>query len=338
MPKSFETPQAEIPQTEMPEIYKLRREELLQKFSNERLKDINIQRVKSFIEKEGGSLKQFIFIEPEELNELKTITQDWTSGPKYFSRKETLGYYISNIDLILIRRDKDYEQVNGKIFTEGQLVHELTHATSGFRKYVADEDGFNYNPRVGFALTYTQFPWGWFFEEGWADMQRANYLTKYTPAEQRQNLASALKYGDIGLEDTVPIVIAKSGNYVPVPLKYLHLCPKSGINISVSAFAAYAVELLCQQDPTWKQLIKEARNSSEGLRKFAQAVEKRSPGLYKKLQVGDYDIESFETKLLLVINEIAGGKENVIKAKGLLKSVWANILTKESEKNSGVTT
>ena len=76
-----------------------------------------------------------------------------------------MGYYISNIDLILIRRDKDYEQVNGKIFTEGQLVHELTHATSGFRKYVADEDGFNYNPRVGFALTYTQFPWGWFFEE-----------------------------------------------------------------------------------------------------------------------------------------------------------------------------
>ena len=121
---------------------------------------------------------------------------------------------------------------------------------------------------------------------------------------------------------------ATASEFLPLPIKYVFVSPEGEPQVPPSAFAGYALELLCKKDPSIKPLLTEGRSSVEGLRKLAQAIERITPGLYKRLQAGNYSPEGFGfyEKLSKVIYDVGGGIENAIIAKGLLKDTWDEIL------------
>lgn len=76
-----------------------------------------------------------------------------------------------------------------------------------------------------------------------------------------------------------------------------------------------------------KKLLIEGRSSVEGLRKLARALENVMPGLYKKLQTGEYSEKSFSEKLSFVI-QVVGGIRRVVRAQDSLRDFWDKLLQK----------
>lgn len=308
---------------EMPSDFESVKNRLLEEFPRERFEDINTERVESFIRQEGLEIKPFIVFDRKDLQKVRDIVGNTGLLRSVFKNGES-GLYSPEMDFILIVRDEDYEKSSGKIFTEGLLAHELAHANSMYQGYVTADYKSFYTPRVGFCLPQNQIPWGWLLEEGWADMHRANYFLQHASDEEKRKLETALKFGNVDMEDTIPM-ITFAGEILPLPFKYLFITPEGKPITRSSAYASYALELLCKKDPTIKSLLIEARSSVEGLKKLAQAVEKIMPGLYKKLQTSDYTEASFSEKLATVISDVAGGIKSSVTASGALRNKWNDL-------------
>lgn len=309
---------------EMPPDFEQVKNRLLVEFPREHIKGINTERVENFIRQEGLWVKPFIVFDRKNLQKVREIVGNTGLLRSVFNNGES-GLYSPEMDLILIVRDEEYEKSSGTIYTEGLLAHELAHASSMYQGYVtADKKSF-YTSRVGFCLPQNQIPWGWLLEEGWADMHRADYFAQHASNEEKEKLENALMFGNLDMNDTIPIT-TPTGETLPLPIKYLYVTPEGKPTTKSSAYAGYALELLCKKDSSIKPLLIEARDSVEGLRKLAQAIEKIMPGLYKTLQTGDYTENGFSEKLATVISGVAGGTENAVTAKDSLRSRWNNLL------------
>lgn len=311
---------------EMPQSFELVRNRLLAEFPKEKIEGIDTNRVENFIHQQGLETKPFIVFDRKDLQKVKKIVGETGLLRSVFSNGEC-GLYSPEMDMALVARDRDTEESSGAIYTEGLLTHELAHASSMYQGYVTpDQKGF-YTPRVGFCLPQNEIPWGWLLEEGWADMNRANYFAEHASDEEKKKLENVLQFGNIDMEDTVPSSHPLNNNEaIPLPIKYLYITADGRPTTKSSAYGGYALELLCKKDPSIKPLLIEARSSVEGLRKVAQAIDKIVPGLYKSLSVGDYTEASFFEKLAYVIENVAGGTRNAIKASDSLRSSWDNIL------------
>ena len=171
------------------------------------------------------------------------------------------------------------------------------------------------------------------WKKGWAEMHRANYFARYASRnEEKEKSENALKLGIFNMEDTIPIIVSDN-KVLPLPAKYFYVTPKGKPSTTISAYAGYALELLCKKEPSIEQLLVKARSSVEGLRKLIQAIEKISPGLYKILQTGDYTEENFSEKLATVIqSNVVGGIENAIitQTPGPLKDKWDYFLERKN--------
>ena len=156
-------------------------------------------------------------------------------------------------------------------------------------------------------------------------MHRADYFASHASDEEKGKLENALRFEDLDMEDTVPIT-TPSGKTLPLPIKYLYITPEGKPITKSSAYAGYTIELLFRKDPAIKPLMIEARNSVDSLRKFAQAIEKIAPGLYKELQTSDYTEDNFSEKLATVVAKVVGGTEKAITAKSSLRQAWDRFL------------
>ncbi|MBU1500072.1 hypothetical protein KKE48_04360 [Patescibacteria group bacterium] len=312
--------------SEMPPAFESVKDRLFREFPKKRIEGINTERVEDFIRQEGLEIKPYIIFDREDLPRVRDIVGSTGLLRSIFKNGEC-GLYSPEMDMVLVTRDRDYEKSSGSIYTEGLLVHELAHASSVYQGYVtADYKGF-YTPRVGFCLPQNQVAWGWLLEEGWADIHRADYFAQNASEEEKQKLEEALRFGTIGMEDTVPIT-TPAGETLPLPAKYLYITPDGKPTTKSSSYAGYALELLCKSNPAMQNLLIEGRSSVDGLRKLVQAFEKIMPGLYKKLQTGEYSEASFSEKLSTVVTNVAGGMDSAVRAQGALRSTWNNLLHK----------
>lgn len=312
--------------SEMPPAFESVKDQLFREFPKERIEGINTERVEDFVRQKGLEIKPYIIFDRKDLPRVREIVGNTGLLRSIFKNGEC-GLYSPEMDMVLITRDREYEESSGVIYTEGLLVHELAHASSMYQGYVtADYKGF-YTPRVGFCLPQNQVAWGWLLEEGWADMHRANYYAQNASEEERAKLEDALRFGKIEIEDTVPISTS-NGETLPLPVKYLYITPEGKPTTKSSAYAAHALELICRKNPAMQNLLIEGRSSVEGLRKLAQAFEKIMPGLYKILQTGEYSEASFSEKLSTVVTNVAGGMDSSVRAQGSLRSTWNNLLHK----------
>ncbi len=320
--------------TEMPETFRLVKENLLREFPKENIEGINTQRVEEFIKKEGLEVKPYIVVEKEDLSRVRDICGS-TNLLRGALERGYQGIYLAEIDLALVVRERDYEKMNGVIFTERRLIHELSHASSKFQTLVMSEtmndSGITqsfYTSRVGFCMPQNKTPWGVMFEEGWAEMCATDYFVQHATEDDKDRLRKALGFGRLDLEDTIPMRPSSSeeNRVLPVPIKYIYLRPDGMPTSSLPVFAACAIEILCEKNQALSNLLIEARASTDGLRKVAREVGRMAPELYKFLQTSNYSEQDFFERLGVVINKVGGGIENVIKAKGTLKDKWDKIL------------
>ncbi len=293
---------------------------LLSEFPVEKIKEVNVDRVKKFITDQGLKVKPFIIFNEKDIYKVKEIVGGIGLLSKGFS--EARGMYIPEIDMVLVMIREEEVEINGQTFVEGVLVHELAHANNEYLTYVTPDKKRYQSPRVGFCVIQDEKPWGWLLEEGWADMLRAEYLTECVANEFKEQI----KVGDLDMNDSI---VARNpiGKVFPIPLKYLYRDDEDKLVTHDSAFAGYVVELLCEKDPTIRSLMIEARSSISALKNLIRAINKVSPGLYTKLQNRRYSEKSFTDMLIYVINEVCGGIRQVIKVSEPLREEWEQALT-----------
>lgn len=206
-------------------------------------------------------------------------------------------------------------------------MHELAHANNRYLRYVSPSENTFYIPRVGFCLPQNELPWGWFLEEGWADMHRGNYFAENASEEERRKLIGVLRYGDVRMEDTIPVYNISSRRFLPIPIKYLYLTSDGKPTFKSSSYAAYGLELLCKINPEIKDLLFEGRKSIEGLRMLAKIIDKIQPGLYRRLQMTDYTEEDFAKKLHTVISYLRDKSQAVSASTDFLRNKWTPLLS-----------
>jgi hypothetical protein len=310
--------------TEMPSAFSSVKEQLIREFPRERVVGLDTKRVERFIEEKGLSVKPYIIFDSNDSDRLEKITAN-SNLPRNAFHNGAHGLYSPDMDLTLVRRDKKLEKVNGGIYTEGLLAHELAHASSMYQGYVTSDKQRFYTRRVGFCLPLNNTPWGWLLEEGWADMHRAEYFAKFATVEQKSKIDTVMQFGQLNLEDTVPITTPR-GDILPIPVKYLNLTENGGPTIKSSAYAGYALELLCKKNPSLYSILKQARGSVEGLKKLAVQIDKISPSLYRFLQTSEYSEEDFSNKLQGVVSKIYGDVRSLIKGPTQLQDKWSSLL------------
>lgn len=307
--------------------FELIKKRLLAEFPRERLTGLNIERAENFIRQKGLEIKPFIMFEKKDYKKVMEIVGETGLIGSVFD-EDAAGLYIPEIDLILIERDKDYEESSGAIYTEGLLVHELAHASSRhYEGSVRVLDEGLYSPRVGLCVLSPEIEKtsGLLLEEGWADMQRADYFAQNASAKEREVLERVSLSGKLNMNDTV-IATPPKGEILPLPIKYFYVTPQGNRATKLWGIAGFLLELLCKKNPSLKSSLIKSRSSDEGLREVAKAIESIKPGLYKNLKTSNCTTDSCIEKLSMVIYEVMGGIENVIIASGSLREQWNEVL------------
>jgi hypothetical protein len=314
--------------TEMPSHVKNMRERFLQEFPKEKHTDLNLLRIEKFISEQGLTAKPYVIFEKEDIPRIQEIEGGTNLLRSFYKKESVKGIYNPEAGLVFIIRDRELEQANGIIYTEGVLVHELAHGSSASQDYLVHKEGGIYSPRVGFGLPQNEKPWGWFLEEAWAESQKGEYIEKFASEEDRKKLEDKLNYGELNYSDTVAMQYEK-GKYIPLPLKYLYIDSNGQPHYGDSALAGFALDILYKKHPELKKLMIEARESTEGLKQLARKLNSISPNLYKEIQLGGPDPREFVQKCLLIIDQVGGGKKNCIKAQGKLEKFWNNMSSQE---------
>lgn len=299
------------------------RDQLLSEFPLNKVEGLNIARAVNFIKDKGLEVKPFVIFDAKDLRKVWHILGQSRELRDQFTGN-TVELYSPEADVVVVRRDLEYEEVNGPIYTEGMLVHGLAHATTINYGYSTTNGVDYWTPRSGLSFT-GEAKWGQLLEEGWADINRATYVAQNATEGEKTKLEKALQFGRLDMEDTIPLETSAEG-ILPMPVKYLNVVPGGEIEAIPSSYAGFAAELLCDSNPAMQKALIDSRKSVGGLRQLAREVDRIKNGLYLRLQGGDYSPTEFLRKLSMVIMEIGGGVEKTVKANGILRNTWNRIL------------
>jgi hypothetical protein len=279
---------------EMPEDWRILREKL--KNFESKTDGLNIKRVKDFMKERGLPIKDFVLYDEEDILNFREIF-----GENDASLITSVGgIYLAMLDIILVRRERALELVNGPIYEEGKLVHEMNHAANRYDTYVKKGEVVT-RPRSGFVVLNTHFreyngenvekkenqsPWGYFLEEGFADLQRGDYV--------EQNISADMKEKRNSLTTVTNEYKTLSGVVYRESEKYLSVMKDNKtVGSPFTAVAATGLEMLCEKQPNLKQVLIEARSDIEKLREVSRLINEIKPGLYAEIQKCGFSEEEF---------------------------------------------
>ena len=140
---------------------------------------LNLSRVIQFVEEQGFGInreRKCIIFNPSELLKVQEILGN--TGlliPEFYDNCGIQGAYVPEINCILVLRDSALEAVNDPTLIEAFLVHEMMHASA--HKLI--KEGW-------FRSPYDETYWGTFLEEGWADLHRGIYRSRYMELKSLQ--------------------------------------------------------------------------------------------------------------------------------------------------------
>lgn len=243
--------------------------------SNE--KGIDMQRVKSFIEKLGLRVSTCIAIDADDVASLELLAREHNMPVQ----KDDEGAYIEGADLAFVVRKPILEELNGVGYTEATAVHELSHAAG--RPMISqngDKNSQQKLARVGSVLLNHNE--GNFYEEAFAQLNAQGYISDVL----------GLENGFANEHDSVTVGFA-DGTELEMPGKYLISDGENRCRISAPSLAAYGIELLVQKDPQIRNALLESRKSVEGLRELARRIDALQPGLYVRLRKLPYSRQDF---------------------------------------------
>jgi len=302
--------QNEIEKAEKCKIFK---KQLLETYPKERNADLNLERAEGFIKGYGLEVGDYIIVNDEELDVI------WKQGISMGvlaeeDRSNWNGSYFLGLDLVMVRRDPKMERLNGKIFTEGILVHELAHESA--KIFINPGKSYVYT-RMGFRCSYGG-GWGGFLEEGFAELFRGNYKEKYLTKEQKRKLSSSIRNLSARGNDEKQQNKEEMAEVISSVLKYFDLVTENRAEINKTSLASSAIELLMLVDRRLFSILVEARTSIEGFKKLAIRLNRIKPNLYVYLQKGDLSEKSFMEKYLFVRNKASGIWGQSVKANVLI--------------------
>jgi hypothetical protein len=266
---------------EMPEEWQALRAKILNNFESKN-DGLDIERVKEFMKERGLPVLDFIFYEDKDIPRLqKLLSFTHTIDP------ELEGEYVPNLNLILMKRGKDVDETGRSFYDEGNLVHELSHGVNECASYVKKEkDPVIRKQRTGFAFTHQGY--GWFLEEGFADMMKGEYNKSFCPIRYREKILEKFK---VPLNASLDTMLTLHGYQSSI--KYFILQKSGNLGTSPSSAASTGIEMLCEKIPELRQTLIEARSDIEKLREIPKLINSIEPGLYMKIQQCDYSEEEF---------------------------------------------
>ncbi len=261
------------------------------------IEGVDHKRVMDYIENLGLRAVDLIVVDQSGEERIQQILGNYPET-KVGSCREFSGIYIGPADIVVVNRSRAMEEDGEFSFTEGLAVHELAHASGGFKNKVLTGQvryGFKRNSE-GADLR------GGFLEEAFADLIRGKYMSEF----QKEWIGrKALSMRRDNLE---PDSVIKVGNEIEIPVKYGNFSEERGvktINFLSSSLAGYCLELLCNKNPNLFSALLKARNDFNHLYRVKEILDYLSENLFDELDklgsgVGDI-IKAY--KLIKKLNE-----------------------------------
>jgi hypothetical protein len=205
----------------------------------------------------------------------------------------TIAEYKPTFNLVFLKRDRKRCFLNGEVYDEGNLVHELGHGSARHAHYAEKiKTGQKKITRTGFALRNVKLKkektaWGEFLEEGFVEMLSGEYVNRNKSEDVREKIKEKMK----------SIVRKDDGWQYDMDEKYVSIDDVESGNLRVvyaePAVAATGLEMLCEKIPILRQTLIEARSDVEKLREIPKLLNAIKPGLYMEIQKCDYSHEEF---------------------------------------------
>lgn len=296
------------------------RDVLVSDFGPERHPDINIRRVTDYLRKRRINPTPTVILSQVQVPTFHELLK--RAGLGYTDRKFSnfSAQFFPELGMTAIYRDSDYENINGgPVITEGDLVHEECHADEGlsqkvpFTKWIGTDGGLIFKRRrSGFGVdSHNAKATGYFLEEGYADVNRGDYMASYAPESYWQRLAAILGLPYLSPNRLLTLTNL-GGDQVQIAAKYANLeRDKEGkikLSYSTSGLPAAALELLFKYDPELNQMMIDARYDIESYRRLVHRLNTHDR-LYSRLSKLSYNHDDFFTGLKLVSDYVKEHKK-----------------------------
>ena len=243
---------------------------------------LDVERISAFADQMGADEKLIRYLSEEDF---KTVRQKRDGNDQKLTDPE--GYYSPSGDLIVVRRNRALEELNGPAITESFAVHEIAHGfqfgapyralrtTEGklfWRRKMVTVSPTRGGFRVAPNREDTTPVQGYMLEEAYAEYERGLYV-------QEHDLIDAFTSGAVNIE-------LFEDSQLPMHYVYKTLDDdgQPSLTFSEGAPLAMVLELLFGEDLSFLDTMREARKTPLGLRTFIQYLNHKQPGLYARLR------------------------------------------------------
>ncbi len=263
------------------------KQRLIDRFPSD-MTGLNIRRIRTFLDDMGFRRTDVIVVRNEQRGEVLRMLIDMKRLP---GADTGHGFYVPDLDLSFVFRDRDLEEKNGAEFTESAIVHEKAHASSESRDiHILNKAGLEYTslPRIGLSecsLQDDNRTTGLFWEEAFAEFVRSKYITDVLARPNGLCNWNGYRDGPLSL----------------VPSKYFVL-PGWGLPAVVSSsYAGAALDRLIAKDPEIFPALLRGRRDVTGIREVARRIDALTrPGTYEEISQQFNSLGSFEDGLVMI--------------------------------------
>jgi hypothetical protein len=257
---------------------------------------LNLSRVSEFREQIGAPEKAIRYLNPDDYAKairLGTLNNDENSSDAH-------GRYLEHLDMIVVNRDLEFEELNGPEWTEAIAVHEIAHSSAEFHtvqvhsntsgRIFKKTSAHMTRARSGFVVHDAHNPKtsvGQALEEAYADYERGQYV-----------LSLGREGGFVTPDGTD---FDHPGN-LPLPGHYWWNI-KEPDGAIIPAFppvssASATLELLIDRDPTILTALRESRHSADGYRDLRRKMDAVAPQVFEHLREVDYQQPDRYTEMM----------------------------------------
>lgn len=285
------------------------RERILQGVENH-TEGVNIERIEEFAHSHGVKMTDYRLVTPEQIPVIQAILGE----DHNFLNDESKGLLHVTTNIVFVLRDVEYERKNGAAYIEGFLMHELLHGATDYIVHTSNTEQTKqplylgpihlfsrsiarqvlHVNRVGFAHVNVKSIFsGAFFEEGMAEMLRAEYMRNFMSEAVKMKIAHQFNIGTQEIfQNRVSLTIGETRlNHFPTEL--LYLTPEEELVTNITSSSAAGLMQLCEKIEGLKSALYAARADPKKLRAVPKLINSIDSGLYSFLMRLTYTEEDF---------------------------------------------
>lgn len=252
---------------------------------------LNMERVNLYRQAMGAPQKPIRVLSPEDYATAMNIADNPDSDESTHGQ----GDFLPLLDVIIVKRDLDEEQIYGPGITESRLIHEQAHSSGrtpltqleikksshrsglGVRKATKTQITSIEPARAGFMTLQGTQKRGLLLEEMYPEFERGQYVTEQL----------GMPNGFIKPEHAQTGIAAVFNKYT---FPGTHEDGSANATIAAGSVGAATLELLVSHDPELIDVIRSHRQSPDELdAAVGSHIDAEIPGLYGEMQAIDLD-------------------------------------------------